>query len=145
MKDRNEIEKCVVEFFRMLRVGKDQTLPKKNTYEMYRSFIKCLIIKKTSWDITNIALFPNFKPFYHGLIKAVEKNQLEKASQSQEETALSRLGISEELLHRIYKLIYNLHGLVLGNPEDESYQAMIEELPIDYKDKYHYLAQYGKI
>ena len=135
LKDPQEIEHCLQEFFRMLRVGKEQDLPKRNTAEMYKSCIKSHIMKETSWDITNIGIFPKFNGFYRGYLKTlIEEGKAEKKKWDK---------IPPDHLDKILQLLSILHGLILGDPNDESYTGLLEHIPFHYQERIHLLAQYG--
>jgi hypothetical protein len=60
--DKVELENCLCQFFHSYRVGKENTLPKKNTLLSCRSHIKCEIMKLTEAkiDIQQKEIFPKF-------------------------------------------------------------------------------------
>ena len=60
--DKVELENCLCQFFHSYRVGKENTLPKKNTLLSCRSHIKCEVMKLTEAkvDIQQKEIFPKF-------------------------------------------------------------------------------------
>ena len=137
LKRKDTFEYCLEHFFRNLRVGKDQTMPKKNTCEFYRSFIKNYVLKEAGWDISDVEQFPTFNAFYKDYITTL---RVEGKAETEHHPP-----IPYDTLEGLFKLMCTLHELIVGNPQDEWYTLNIEQLSYSFRDKFHYLAQYGKL
>ena len=136
--NKDELEAMLQRFFHMYRVGNKNELPKRGTIETTKSFIKSYIRKKTTWDISDRVQFPLFTEFYSGWMKTL-KNEGKADTSHQPD-------IPAATLKRIHEVGKILHELVTGNPDDQSYQDLMEQVPVlpdkDGKDKgFHYLCQ----
>ena len=136
MKEKEALENVLTKFFQMLKVGKDQNIPKRNTCESYKSFIKLFIQKETKLDISNAVEFPKFNSFYRGFMKTLKDNGRADTSHHPE--------IPSHIIQKIYSLLAILHQLIVKSSSDEQYQSLLDQVPDSYKGKHHYLVQYGK-
>ena len=89
-------------------------------------------------DISDKMQFPIFNEFYSGWMK--------KLKQEGKGDTTHRPDIPAASLKKIHELAKLLHELVTGNPDDESYQELMEQVPILPDDKgndkgHHYLTQ----
>ena len=120
----------------MEKVKIEQSLPKKNTIDSYRSFLKNHILKKTNWDISNQIEFPKFHRFYRGFIHTLKDDGKADTQHHRE--------IPASIIQKIYTLMKLLHQLIVKSPSDPKYDLLLEEIPQNFKGKHHYLLQYGK-
>ena len=73
LESKDETEKILIDFFHSVRVGKDGNLmPKRNTADMYRTYVKGYIFKKTGLDISSPTNFPKFCEYYKGYCKTLK-------------------------------------------------------------------------
>ena len=135
--DPNELEKTIQSFFQQFRVGKDQSLPKRNTSDMFKSHLKGHILKKVNLDITDTKIFPGFKRFYDGYCKTLKSAGKGNTKHNPE--------VPDESLAKIYSLLNTIHGLMLGDPNDPSYDELLSKIPNEKQENIHYLALYGAI
>ena len=70
MEDKTDLESLLCEFFHCFRVrkGQKEEFPKRNTSEVYKSFIKMIILQKSDGkiDITDSVAFNKFNKYYQG-------------------------------------------------------------------------------
>ena len=71
MEDKTDLESLLCEFFHCFRVTKGQgkqEFPKRNTAEVYKSFIKVIILQKSDGkiDISDQNSFNKFNKYYQG-------------------------------------------------------------------------------
>ena len=137
MDDKESTLRCVEEFLNRFRVGKDQSRPKKNTLDQYKSFIKNHLIKEKGWDITNTRDFPKFNTFYRGLLLKLKDAGKADTSHHPE--------IPSSTLSALNSFLVILHKLIIGDPKTEEYMSLIEKIPQEWQSNYHYLCQYGMI
>ena len=68
--DKTALESTLCDFFHCFRVkkGKQTQFPKRNTSELYKSFIKTIILQKTDgkMDISDQVAFNKFNKYYQG-------------------------------------------------------------------------------
>ena len=131
------MEAVVIRFFQMLKVRKEQDLPKRNTTDSYKSFLKNFIIRETKWDITDRVEFPRFHSFYRGLILTLKNGGKADTEHHRE--------IPAGIIEKIYSLLAILHQVMIKNPAECDYDELLQQIPEKYRGKHHYLTQYGKI
>ena len=70
LKDKTALETTLCDFFHSFRVmkGQKQEFPKRNTAEVYKSFIKTIILQKSDGkiDISDQVNFNKFNKYYQG-------------------------------------------------------------------------------
>ena len=113
-------------------------LPKRSTVDCARSFIKTYVLKKTTWDISDKIQFPLFNEFYSGWMKKLKTEGKGDITHRPDIPAIS--------LKKIHELGKILHELITGDPEHESYQELMDQVPANPdnagNDKgFHYLCQ----
>ena len=135
------LEKSLEDFFFGLRVGKNQLRPMRNTSDMYKSFIKNYILKKTGQDITNSVKFRNFTGFYKGYLKTLKSEGRGDVNHNRE--------IPDAHIAVVYELLADIYSLMIADPNDSSYGDLIKKIPEDYRGEigqtkgFNYLAEYG--
>ena len=92
---KDNLEDIAIEFIRQLRVNGDQ-LPKRNTIEMYKSFLKKFILIETKMDVTNEIQFEKFGRAYKTYLRT-----LKSAGRGDTD---HHCEISEKDLGKIYKI-----------------------------------------
>ena len=104
---------------------------------MYKSFLRGNILKKTNLDLTNATIFPGFKRFYDGYCKTLKSAGKGNVTHNPE--------VPDDHLSKIYSLLNTIHGLMLGDPNDPSYEQLISTIPENFIKDIHYIALYGAI
>ena len=70
VEDKSTLETTLCEFFHSFRVkkGQKEEFPKRNTSEVYKSFIKTIILQKSvgKVDISDQVTFAKFNKYYQG-------------------------------------------------------------------------------
>jgi hypothetical protein len=135
LKDKMLLQDCLIGYFNDLRVNGND-LPMRGTSEVHRSFIKKMIMTKSEGvlDISCDATFQKFTAFYKGYIRNLKKNGKGDTKHRQEIPNDSLIKITTML-----KLICNL----MGTKDKLTMVNGMADLPEQYRNKLHYLAQYG--
>ena len=130
LKDKTKLEDVIMHFFYSMRVNNGQ-VPKKNSFEQKKSFVKKMILQESQnqLDISNQADFPRFIKFYKSYIKKVEN----------ETPSIGVFAIPEDHMKQIYGFLTYLHTILNGTCQDLSY------IPVGYESRYHYLVLRGTI
>ena len=65
--NKSLLDSILTKYFYCFRL-KNGEMPKRNTVEQFKSFLKIIILKNTDskWDISKQVDFPKFKAFYKG-------------------------------------------------------------------------------
>ena len=73
LKDKTKLEDVIMHFFYSMRVNNGQ-VPKKNSFEQKKSFVKKMILQESQnqLDISTQADFPRFIKFYKSYIKKLK-------------------------------------------------------------------------
>ena len=130
LKDKTKLEDITMHFFYSMRTNNGK-IPKKNSFEMKKSFVKKVILQESSkqLDISNQTEFPRFMKFYKSYIKKVET-----------ETPSSWVSaIPEDHMRQIYGFLTYLHTILNGTCQDLSY------IPQGYESRFHHLVLRGAI
>ena len=134
LKEQNEIEMALLGFFRLFRV-KDGELPRRSTVEFYKSFLKNYIIKEKHLDISDKNVFIKFNRFWKSYAESLKSEGKGDVQHNCE--------VPDEILSDIYSLLATIHDLMNADPHDPSYETLLEKLPEQIHDSFHYYAQYG--
>ena len=136
--ETNKVEKALIKYFGTYR-KKNGKLPKGNTVEQSRSFIKTMIKGKTKLkvDISNEIQFPDWTRFWKGLLGKLKHNG--NLDTEHYDT------LTEEELKKMNDFLKVLFNLMKLNRNDEKFHEYLEQIPEEYKDNYNYLALYGAI
>ena len=128
-----KLEDIILDFFVTLRVGKKEDLPKRNTVEVYKSFIKGIVKKKTGWDLTEATDFPRFAAFYKGFLKKLKSEGKGDTCHNDE--------IPKETLEKIFVFLKDVQGILEA---DGDITDLIESnIPKEHRKTFHYLVEYG--
>ena len=134
LNDQDEIEMVILGFFRLFRVNNGE-LPKRATVDLYKSFLKNHIIREKGMDISDKNKFIKFNRFWKSYAESLKSEGKGDVKHNSE--------IPDEILGRIYSLLAIIHDLMTADPNHESYEELIKQLPEEIQGKFHYYAQYG--
>ena len=134
LNDQDEVEMVILGFFRLFRVNNGE-LPKRATVDLYKSFLKNHIIREKGMDISDKNKFIKFNRFWKSYAESLKSEGKGDVKHNSE--------IPDEILGRIYSLLAIIHDLMTADPNHESYEELIKQLPEEIQGKFHYYAQYG--
>ena len=98
-----------------------------------------MILERTKGflDITEPNQFPKFRGFWKSLVL-----KLNKAGKGDIQ---HHKAVPEQSLKAIYKFLSILSDLMVLDDSYEEFKRNLDKIPEDYRQTYHYLAQYGAI
>ena len=132
------LESVLINYFSSYRLETDE-LPSMSTVRATRSHIKMMVKKLSSGkiDICDSAVFTEFENVMKGLAKKLK--EAGKLDVKHHEL------IPEKSLEKVYHLLGVLSNLFELDENDPTYEENLSQIPDEFQDSYHYLAQYGAI
>lgn len=137
LEKKEALEDLLIKYISTFRVKREMELPSRNTIEQCKSFLKTLILAKSSGslDISKASLFPKFDRFWKSFLVKLKGHGKGDTNHHEE--------IPTASLAAIYELLQVLSDLMVMDENDSGFRSRIVKIPKEHRESYHYLAQYG--
>ena len=125
--DISKIEPLLIQYFASYRV-KNNELPKRNTIEGAKSFVKTMILNRSQSkiNISNESQFPKFNRAWKGILLKLKKNG--KLDTTHHDT------LTDDELEKMYNLLEVLFNLMKLNKNDKDFNYYHSKIPKEYQD-----------
>ena len=136
--DASILDAMLVEFFETFRLNDDR-LPSRSTLRTYKSHIKGMVkrITKNAMDIGDANIFPDFDRLWKAKLLELKRNGRGDVKHN--------LPIPDLVMDKIYKLLALLTQLMETDNSCPLFEALLEQLPPNYRNGYHKLVLDGAI
>ncbi len=140
LNDLPKLEEVLMNFFMSMRVSKTDSndgddLPKRTYFEACKSHVKQYILSQSngSIDISSSGSFPKLTQLLKGFVRTLKKNGKGDVSHYEE--------IDKDSLGKIFQFIAKVEQVFQTRGTMEFYDV-INDIPANFRYKYHYLLQY---
>ena len=133
-----KLENALIKYFSTYR-KRNGDLPMLNHLDAARSHIKTMIKSKTksAVDISDENQFPSWNRVWHGLCGKLKHHG--KGDTKHHDS------LTPDELQKMYDLLKILYKLMQIDESDKEFNHYIAQLPVEWREKYNYLAMYGTI